>query len=109
MQKILYAKALDDIRTAVVIDTGNGKIIGGVAILNYFSNKYKPGNTLQESARYIGIEKSTLDLVWEWNKVVSEHDLHHGVDRLFTADIEPEPPPTITIETKKIKKGKPGK
>lgn len=66
MMRLLFAKALDGYRTAIVVDTGCGKLMGGVAFLaNYEArwNYHRPGaNTLD------------LSFVWEWCRIVDSAD-----------------------------------
>jgi len=69
--KIIFVKALDDYRSAIVFDMDNGRIIGGVGYMARLSNDYKPGVSLLSAARYEGIDITHLDIKWEWCKSVN--------------------------------------
>ena len=86
--KIIFAKALDGYRSAIVFDTGNGKIIGGVGYIARASNDYKLGGSLLAAARYEGIDKTHLDIKWEWCKSVNAEEFER--ERLW------ENPPQLT-------------
>lgn len=88
--KFIYAKPLDESRSAVVFDMGNGKVLGGVVIISEFSNEYKPGTTLSQNAKYEGINRSRIQMHWEWSKSVSAVDLKSGKASLFDR-VESEP------------------
>lgn len=86
--KLVFAKPLDESRSAVVFDMGNGKVVGGVVIISEISNNYKRNTPLAATARYEGIDRSHITMHWEWSKSVNAADLQSGKASLF--DDEPE-------------------
>jgi hypothetical protein len=66
--RILWAQAIDNVRTAIVIQL-NDQFIGGVAFLEQF--EYQQSMESDYSYRFTRPSSMTLWLKWEWNKVVS--------------------------------------
>jgi hypothetical protein len=77
--RLLWAEAIDDMRTAIVIDTQYGSLIGGVAFMAEFQMDFgydrmrfsihgAPFNEFVADARM------KLDFVWEWYRVVDSAD-----------------------------------
>lgn len=85
--KFLYAKPLGDNTCAIVIDMGNGYVVGGEVIITEFSNDYQLNVSLKDAASYKGIRQSRVRLEWAWSKGVKAHDLINGVASIFD---EPE-------------------
>lgn len=85
--KFLYAKPLGDNTCAVVIDMGNGYVVGGEVIITEFNNDYRPNVSLKDAASYTGIQRSRIRMEWAWSKGVKAKDLINGVASIFD---EPE-------------------
>lgn len=64
--RLLYARALNDAETAIVIDNG-GQLLGGVAIMTEMMQTYTYPNRFHERYR----DQMELRFVWVWNQVVS--------------------------------------
>lgn len=78
MMRILFARALDGARTAIVIDTGMGQLLGGVVFLTDFKMDYgwksEVGRSGSLYAQRTGQDTMQLRFVWEWHKVVDSAD-----------------------------------
>lgn len=85
--KFLYAKPLSGNTCAIVVDMGNGYVVGGEVIITAFGNDYQPNVSLKDVASYKGIRRSKIELQWAWSKGVKASDLINGVAGLFD---EPE-------------------
>jgi hypothetical protein len=70
--RILFAKAIDEHRSALVIEA-HGAYMGGVAWLQSYEHQYHIGGGFH------GGDTTTLRLVWEWWRHVA--DLEDFIDR----------------------------
>jgi len=66
MMRVLFAKAIDEVRTAIVIDMGNEQLFGGVVFLTDF----------KINMRWHPAYPGDMDLrfKWEWYKVIDNAD-----------------------------------
>ena len=62
MMRLLWAKALDEHRTAIVIDSGMGELVGGVVILTDL--------TMHHIYGFRNLSTLELKFYWEWSRVV---------------------------------------
>ena len=85
--KFLYAKPMGDNTCAIVVDMGNGYVVGGEVIITEFTNAYRANVSLRDAASYKGIRNSHIQLEWKWSKGVKATDLINGVASIFD---EPE-------------------
>lgn len=78
MMRVLFAKALDGARTAIVIDTGAGQLLGGIAFLTDLKMNYgwrcDVGQSGASYAHRTGQDAMELRFIWEWHKVVDSAD-----------------------------------
>ena len=69
--RVLWAEAIDDVRTAMVIDTQQGNLMGGVVYITDlemdFGYPFSP-RILDGSARM------KINFMWEWCRVVDSAD-----------------------------------
>jgi hypothetical protein len=93
--KFLYAKPLGDNTCAIVVDMGNGYVVGGEVIITEFSNDYVTNVSLKDAASYKGIRQSRIMLEWAWSKGVKASDMINGTDTIF------EKPEMKTVEATK--------
>lgn len=97
--KLIFAKALDDSRSAVMFDMGNGKIVGGVVIIAQMSNQFGD-TTLLKAARYEGIKTSSLELHWQWSRSLKTEDCEKFLTAILDNNIDAEFIEVKTIEHK---------
>ena len=76
--RIIFAKIIDDLRSAIVIDMGNNNIMGGVGIVSRVNNHYKAGVSLMQAAKREGITTSEIDIHWEWVKNVNAEEFERN-------------------------------
>ena len=61
--RLLWAKALDDYRTAIVIDDGMGQLLGGVVLMTEFTTTINYHHHWNNGL--------TMKFYWEWFRVVN--------------------------------------
>lgn len=62
MMRLLWARALDDMRTAIVIDTGGGQLLGGVAVMTRFN--------MTMGCWDYHYNTMEMKFSWEWSRVI---------------------------------------
>lgn len=86
--KFLYAKPLGENTCAIVVDMGNGYVVGGEVIITEFNNDYATNVTLKDAAGYKGISRSRIKLEWAWSKGVKANDLISGEANIFGNELK---------------------
>lgn len=86
--KFLYAKPLGDNTCAIVVDMGNGYVVGGEVIITEFNNDYAPNTSLKDAAGYKGISRSRIRLEWAWSKGVKTSDMISGAETIFGNELK---------------------
>lgn len=90
MLRLLYARAINNTETAVVIET-QGQLLGGIAVMTHMTQSHNIGSFLGvQSAHAPYRDCMELHFTWVWNQVVDsvdwfEHERawEHGPQQAF--------------------------
>ena len=77
--RLLWAEAIDDMRTAMVIDTQQGSLLGGVVLMMNFEMQFGRPRANRGIDGILRVEiiddaRTKMELMWEWYRVVDSAD-----------------------------------